>query len=81
DLSKPNLTPTRLETVVENLIWASAGNEVQYVVANGKLLIDDYKFTMPEYEQILLDIQRLAVLFEKYKETAQKITGTGIHSD
>ncbi|MFX0117365.1 MAG: amidohydrolase family protein [Candidatus Hodarchaeota archaeon] len=79
DLSKPNLTPTRLETVVENLIWASAGNEIAYVVAKGKLLVDNYQFTELDQQRILKDIQSLAELFEEYKRTAKKVRGTGVH--
>ncbi|HDL64927.1 MAG TPA: hypothetical protein ENH12_06015, partial [Proteobacteria bacterium] len=30
DLRRPNLTPTRIDNVVENLIWASDGSEVRW---------------------------------------------------
>ncbi|MHA2364270.1 MAG: amidohydrolase family protein [Candidatus Hodarchaeales archaeon] len=80
DLNVPNLTPTRLETVVENLIWASAGNEISYVVANGIILRENYKFITMDKTQIQKDIQLLADLFEEYKMTAKKISGTGVHS-
>jgi 5-methylthioadenosine/S-adenosylhomocysteine deaminase len=80
DLSKPNLTPTRLETVVENLIWASAGNEISYVIANGHVLIDEYQFKSINKDEILKNIQKLADLFEEYKVSAEKISGTGVHS-
>lgn len=80
DLSVPNMTPTRLETVVENLIWASAGNEIVHVIANGNILKENYKFISLNEKEILQDIQKLADLFEEYKKTANKITGTGAHS-
>lgn len=79
DLSVPNLTPTRKETVVENLIWASAGNEIKHVVANGKILVEDYKFLTMDKDVVLADIQKLADLFEDYKQTAQQVSGTGVH--
>ncbi len=41
NLSYPNLTPTRIDNVVENLIWAASGNEITYVISNGELLIDN----------------------------------------
>jgi 5-methylthioadenosine/S-adenosylhomocysteine deaminase len=81
DLSKPNLTPTRLETVVENLIWASAGNEISHVVAKGKMLLDNYEFATLDKDQILEEIQTLAELFENYKRNAKQIKGTGVHRD
>lgn len=81
DLSKPNLTPTRLETLIENLIWASAGNEISHVVAKGKMLLDNYEFATLDKEQILEDIQTLAELFEHYKQNVNQIKGTGAHRD
>jgi len=81
DLSVPNLTPTRLETVVENIIWASAGNEIAHVVAKGEILKENYKYISLNEKEILKDIQKLADLFEQYKKTANKITGTGAHAE
>lgn len=80
DLSRPNLTPTRLETVVENLIWAAAGNEVMHVLANGKVLVESYEFQTVDLGKVLGDIQHLADLFETYKDSAQEIKGTGVHT-
>jgi 5-methylthioadenosine/S-adenosylhomocysteine deaminase len=37
DLDRPNLTPTRVHNLVENLIWASDGSEVDLVVAGGEV--------------------------------------------
>jgi 5-methylthioadenosine/S-adenosylhomocysteine deaminase len=77
DLSKPNLTPTRLETVIENLIWASAGNEIHTVVSNGYILVENYQFQKVDSEKILRDIQLLADKFETFKNStmAKKVTG------
>ncbi len=78
DLSKPNLTPTRLDNVVENLIWAANGNEVQYLLSNGELLIDDYKFTKIDIKAILTQIQKLSELFYQYKQKTQTRRATGV---
>lgn len=80
DLRGPNLTPTRLDNVVENLIWAANGSEIRYVVAGGELILDDYRFTRVDSTGILADIQRLSELFAEYARTAPKITGTGAHA-
>ena len=45
DCTKVNMIPTHLENCAENLIWAAAGNEAQYVVSCGVELVRDYKFT------------------------------------
>ncbi len=79
DLSKPNVTPTRLETVVENLIWASAGNEIYSVVANGEILIDNYEYKKVDDKKILSNIQKLADKFEVFKNKTQAIKATGAH--
>ena len=80
DLRGPNLTPTRMDNVVENLIWASSGSEIRYVIAGGELILDDYRFTRADSAGILADIQRLSELFAEYARTAPKITGTGAHA-
>ena len=79
DLSRPNLTPTRLETVIENLIWASAGNEIISVVANGEILVNNYEFIKVDKEKILQDIQTLSELFENYKNKIVALKVTGAH--
>ena len=53
DLTRPNLIPSRLDNIVENLIWASDGSEVKTVVANGKVLKLDYRFTLLMLKQLL----------------------------
>lgn len=79
DLRGANLTPTRLDNVAENLIWASNGSEARYVAAGGELLLDDYRFTRVDAPGILAQIQRLSELFAEYARTAPKVTGTGAH--
>ncbi|MHA2202718.1 MAG: amidohydrolase family protein, partial [Candidatus Hodarchaeales archaeon] len=81
DLSKPNLTPTRLDNVVENLIWAANGNEIQYVISNGQLLINDYQFTKLESEKILQQVQKLSEMFHKYKQKIIPEKATGIRNN
>jgi 5-methylthioadenosine/S-adenosylhomocysteine deaminase len=79
DLRGANLTPTRLDNVVENLIWAANGSEARYVAAGGELLLDDYRFARVDAPGILADIQRLSELFAEYARTAPKVRGTGAH--
>lgn len=79
DLRAPNLTPTRLDNVVENLIWAANGNEIRYVMASGELLLDDYRFTRVDAAGIKSDVQRLSEMLAEYARTAPEIKGTGAH--
>ena len=79
DLTRPNLIPSRLDNVVENLIWASDGSEVKTVIANGKVLKLDYQFTLLDYETIVEEVQLLSEMMAEYMLTAKKITGTGAH--
>jgi hypothetical protein len=37
DLTRPNLIPSRMDNIVENLIWASDGSEVKTVVAKDNI--------------------------------------------
>ncbi len=78
DLSVPNLTPTRLDTVVENLIWAANGNEIRYVISNGSLLINDYQFVNLNVQDILRQIQELSEMFYEYKSRTKPEKATGI---
>ena len=41
DLDKPNMIPTRLDNVMENIIWAADGSEIRTVVARSRVLKDD----------------------------------------
>lgn len=83
DLARPNLVPTRLDNVTENLIWAADGSEIDTVVAGGRLLKHDGR-VLPlldgtEPEAILRDIQSLSEWFMEYRATAPGVTGTGAH--
>ena len=77
DLSAPNLTPTRMDNVIENLIWAANGNEISHVISNGEIVIENYKFVNIDLTKLLSQIQELSELFFAYKQikTARKATG------
>jgi 5-methylthioadenosine/S-adenosylhomocysteine deaminase len=79
DLTRPNLIPTRLDNVVENLVWASDGSEVKTVLANGKIVKLDYRFTLLDAGTIGKEAQVLSEMLIDYMNTAGKITGTGAH--
>ncbi len=81
DVRRPNMTPSKITNVLENLIWASDGSEAQYVIAGGKTLRDDYKFTTLEADQICSDVQKLSELFDDYKEKTEQLAGTGVHQE
>ncbi|MHA2225085.1 MAG: amidohydrolase family protein [Candidatus Hodarchaeales archaeon] len=77
DLSVPNLTPTRVDNLVENLIWASSGVEIQFVISNGQILINNYQFSILGLRTILQQVQELSEKFYEYKQqrTPAKVTG------
>jgi len=81
DLARPNMVPTRVDNVVENLIWAADGSEVDAVVARGRLLKHDgvvlpfLDGTAPE--SIMSRVQALSEAFAEYRESAPVIRGTG----
>lgn len=79
DLDAMCLTPTLIDNVVENLIWAASGNEISHVISNGRLLIEDYEFVDLNVQNIKKQVRTLAGLFYDYKKTAKGITGTGVH--
>jgi 5-methylthioadenosine/S-adenosylhomocysteine deaminase len=81
DLRRPNLTPTRIDNVVENLIWASDGSEVRWVIANGEVLKDDYRFVTLDEERIKMDIQKLSELLIEYRESHREIKATGARKE
>ncbi len=81
DTRVPNLTPTRLDNCVENLIWAANGNEIRYVVSSGRVLVDDYRFTTLDAERIKRDVQALSERFAAYRTTAREIRKTGARSE
>ena len=75
DLRRPNMTPTRVTNVIENLIWASDGSEIQYVIANGKVLKDNYTFTTIDATQALAEVQALGEQFDEYKQRIGQLKG------
>lgn len=80
---RPNMTPTRLDNVVENLIWAADGSEVDLVVSRGRTLKEDgavLQFadgTTPA--QIRAAVRHLAERFAAWRRTAPELRGTGAH--
>jgi 5-methylthioadenosine/S-adenosylhomocysteine deaminase len=81
DLARPNLTPTRIDNVVENLIWATDGSEVDTVVARGRVLKENGKL-MPFSDgttarQIMAKVQLLSERFIEYVRDAPELRGTG----
>ena len=79
DLRRPNLVPTRASNVVENLIWASDGSEVRFVVADGQVVKDDYRLTTVDVDDVGGKIQRLAERLDRYKAENAELRGTGAH--
>jgi len=47
------------------------------VVANGKVVKLDYRFTVLDFETIVGEVQVLSEMLTDYMLTAKKITGTG----
>jgi 5-methylthioadenosine/S-adenosylhomocysteine deaminase len=84
DLRRPNLVPTRLDNVVENLVWAADGSEIDTVVAGGEVLKRDGQVlpfqdgTRPDVIQA--QVQALSEWFAEYRATAPEIRGTGAHA-
>ncbi len=79
DLTRPNLVPTRRSNVVENLIWASDGSEVRFVVAGGRTVKDDYRMTTIDATDVSAKILRLSEELDEYKAGMDEIRGTGAH--
>ncbi len=77
DLSRPNLTPTRPDNVIENLIWASDGSEIRWVIAGGKILKDDYRLTGFAEKEIKSGVQLLSERLMEWKkdQVEMKVTG------
>jgi cytosine/adenosine deaminase-related metal-dependent hydrolase len=82
-LTRPNLVPTRLDNLTENLIWAADGSEIDAVVARGRVLKEHGVIqpfldgTTPE--TIMNAVQTLSEHFTEYRETAEELKGTGAH--
>ncbi len=83
DLARPNLAPTRLDNVTENLVWAADGSEVSTVVARGHILKQEGRiFPFADGatpEQIMKDVQVLSELFIVHLESTDELSGTGAH--
>lgn len=79
DLSPTNLTPTRVDNLVENLIWAANGSEILHTIVNGKLLMENKKVLTLDEDKIKKNIQTLSEKLAEYIKTARPITGTGVH--
>ena len=82
-LDRPNLVPTRLDNLMENLIWAADGSEVEMVVARGRVLKRAGK-VLPfadgaTAESIMRDVQLLSERFVEHLATAPELKGTGAH--
>jgi len=82
-LGRPNMVPTRLDNVMENVIWAADGSEVDTVVARGRVLKAKGEL-LPLADgttarQVLDKIQELSERFAAYLRTAEELTGTGAH--
>ena len=76
----PNMTPTRVTNVVENLIWASDGSEVRVVVAGGEVVRQGHTFHTLDAPQILKDVATLSEAFDRHQERAPKLRGTGANA-
>ncbi len=72
------MTPTRLDNVVENIIWAANGNEIKYVISNGEILVDNYQFTKVNLHDILRQIQELSEMFYEFKSRKDPKKATGV---
>ena len=77
DLRRPNMTPTRKTNVVENLIWASDGSEVRFVVAAGRVVKDDYRLTTIDIGDVGDKMLYLSSGLDRYKDEIGEIKGTG----
>ena len=82
-LDRPNLVPTRLDNVMENLIWAADGSEVDWVVARGRVLkargVVQPFLDGSTPRSIMHAVQRLSEAFARYRRTAPEMSGTGAH--
>jgi 5-methylthioadenosine/S-adenosylhomocysteine deaminase len=83
DLARPNLVPTRLDNLTENLLWAADGSEVDTVVARGRLLKHDGEIlpfldgTRPR--EVMAQVQALSEWYAEYRSSAPELRGTGAH--
>jgi 5-methylthioadenosine/S-adenosylhomocysteine deaminase len=80
DLRRPNLVPTRVGNVVENLIWASDGSEARFVVAGGRTVKDDHRLVSLDADQVCRQVQWLSERLDEYKSEVGTLRGTGAHT-
>jgi 5-methylthioadenosine/S-adenosylhomocysteine deaminase len=84
DLARPNMVPTRLDNLTENLLWAADGSEIDTVLARGRLVKHDGRVlpfldgTRPE--DIMAQVQDLSEAFAEYRKDAPEVRGTGAHA-
>ena len=76
----PNMTPTRITNVVENLVWASDGSEVRLVVGGGEVLRQGATYHTLDVQRILRDVSTLSEEFDRWRLTAPALRGTGAHA-
>ena len=82
-LDRPNMVPTRLDNLMENLIWAADGSEIDTVVARGRVLKQGGHVqpfldgTTPG--QIAAAARTLAQQFAAHRESVPELKGTGAH--
>ncbi|PKN56890.1 MAG: hypothetical protein CVU56_13690 [Deltaproteobacteria bacterium HGW-Deltaproteobacteria-14] len=76
----PNMTPTRVTNVVENLVWASDGSEVRVVVGGGEVLRQGATFHTLDVARILADVSTLSAEFDAWRVTAPIVRGTGANA-
>lgn len=81
DLRPSNLVPSRTDNIIENIIWASDGNEVQWMVANGLLLRDDYRAVRLDEERIKQETRELSELMIEFRGRTEEIVYTGIRGE
>jgi len=81
DLKPSNLVPSRADNIIENIIWAADGNEVQWMVANGLLLRDDYRAVRLDEKKIKEETQELSELMIEFRDNTEEIVATGIRSE
>jgi 5-methylthioadenosine/S-adenosylhomocysteine deaminase len=83
DLARPNMVPSRLDNLTENLIWAADGSEIDTVVAGGRLVKHDGVVlpfrdgTRPE--AVMAQVQALSEWFVEHLDGAPEVRGTGAH--
>lgn len=84
DSTSSNMTPTHLENCAEMIIWASAGNEISYVISSGVELVRNHQFTdniQFDPNETKRQITQLATDFLEYRKHAKEIVATGARAE